>query len=176
MLTRLGAFIRHSWMDASDTRKLVPPGVSQKIAQQVARSEHQHMGEVRICLESALPRSYLWRHVRGVPLEQVVRQRALTLFGKLRVWDTERNNGVLIYLLLAERAIELVADRGLNQAISPEEWKSVVQRLSVSLEAGEFEKGLTHVLDEVSALLARHFPAAPGDVRSNELANEPVLL
>ena len=83
--------------------------------QRVAASEARHSGQIRICVEAGLPFSYLWRHVRrGVPLRQVIRQRAVTMFGKLRVWDTERNNGVLIYLLLAEHAIELVADRGLN--------------------------------------------------------------
>ena len=76
----------------------------------MAASERRHSGEIRVCVEAGLPLSYLWR-------DATARERAVTMFGKLRVWDTEHNNGVLIYLLLAEHAIEIVADRGLNRHV-----------------------------------------------------------
>ena len=85
----------------------------------MAASESRHSGEMRICVEAGLPTSYLWRHFwHKTPMRAVMRERAVMMFSKLRIWDTENNNGVLIYLLLAERDIELVADRGINQYVS----------------------------------------------------------
>ena len=86
-----------------------PPTAVERLRERVAASERRHSGEIRICVEAGLPLSYLWRGLSA-------RDRAITMFGKLRVWDTEHNNGVLIYLLLAEHAIEIVADRGLEPA------------------------------------------------------------
>ena len=91
------------------------------------------------------------------------------MFGKLRVWDTEHNNGVLIYLLLAERAIEIVADRGLSQRVDPREWQRIVERMGAAFRDGRFEDGLTQALEEVSALLVEHFPLAQGEANPNEL-------
>ena len=94
------------------------------------------------------------------------RERAITLFGKLRVWDTEHNNGVLIYLLLAEHAIEIVADRGIDRASSDAQWAAMAQRMGAAFREGRFEDGLTQALEEVSALLVEHFPLAEGADRS----------
>jgi uncharacterized membrane protein len=133
---------------------------------------------VRICVEGSLPASYLWRHLRQrVTLPELVRQRALMMFAKLRVWDTEHNNGVLIYVLLAERAIELVADRGVARFVDAAVWRDTVARLGVALRQDRFEDGLTQALQEVSAVLVAHFPAAdeaPG-AAVNQLPDEPVL-
>ena len=97
----------------------------------------------------------------------LARDRALAMFGKLRVWDTEHNNGVLIYLLLAERRIEIVADRGLMRHTSEAHWQAVLQALRHPLQQGNFESGLTQALEAVSALLVAHFPLT--DSRPNEL-------
>ena len=99
------------------------------------------------------------------------------MFSKLRVWDTEHNNGVLIYLLLAEHAIEIVADRALAQRVSPDQWQAVISRLSKALAAHHVENGLNQALEETSALLAQHFGMAvkPGAPRSNELPDAPHL-
>ena len=102
------------------------------------------------------------------------------MFSKLRVWDTAHNNGVLIYLMLAEHAIELVADRGVHRLVPPEEWAAIVARLSNALQSGSFEDGLTQALEEVSAVLVAHFPqpeggAADAPLRPNALPDEPVL-
>jgi uncharacterized membrane protein len=98
------------------------------------------------------------------------------LFGKLRVWDTEHNNGVLIYLLLAERAIEIVADRGIDSRVSAEEWAAMAQRMGAAFRESRFEDGLTQALEEVSALLVAHFPLADGEPDRNELPDAPVVL
>ena len=167
-LQRLTRLLRHRWADGR-LRRVLTPEVLQRLGQRVAASERRHTGQIRICAEGGLPLSYLWRGASA-------RERAITQFGKLRVWDTEHNNGVLIYLLLAEHAIEIVADRGLAQRVPEATWHTLVQRLGEALRAGQYEDGLTEVLAEVSALLVAHFPAsglAPG---SNELPDAPVLL
>ena len=97
------------------------------------------------------------------------------MFGKLRVWDTEHNNGVLIYLLLAERCIEIVADRGLNRHVSPSQWQEVMERMRSAFRKGEFEAGVNDAIDAVDALLAQHFPLAQGQANPNELPDAPYL-
>ncbi len=163
---RLQRVLRHRWMDDGDTRRAVPPELLKRLENYVNASESRHTGEVRICVEAGMPSSYLWRGATP-------RERAIAMFGKLRVWDTEHNNGVLIYLLLAEHAIELVADRGLNAKVSATQWQAITQRLSAALKAQKFEDGLTQALQEVSALLVQHYPLQEGQVRSNGLPNAP---
>jgi len=160
--------LRHRWLDEDDARRALGAGALERIEQRVRDSERGHDGEIRVCVEAGLPLSYLWRGLSA-------RDRALTLFGKLRVWDTERNNGVLIYLLLAEHRIEIVADRGLAQKVDPGTWQAIVQHMRESFRQGRFEDGLTQALQEVSALLVEHFPLPPGAADQNELPDEPVL-
>jgi uncharacterized membrane protein len=166
--SRLRRLLRHRWLDEDDTRKAIPPAMVERLMRRVAASEGRHSGEIRICVEASLPSSYIWR-------DATPRERALAMFGKLRVWDTQDNNGVLIYLLLAEHAIEIVADRGLSSRVPPAEWSAMVQRMGDAFRQGRFEEGLTQALEEVSALLVRHFPAAAGAANPNELPDEPVL-
>lgn len=169
-LNRITRLIRHRWTD--DTARLVPPALVERLKQQVSDSERRHTGEIRICIEASLPNSYL---LRPVPTRAIIHQRALAQFGKLRVWDTEHNNGVLIYLLLAERSIELVADRGLNRHVSSQDWHDTVQRLGQALRDGRFEDGLTQAVEEVSAILEQHYPIAHGQIRPNELPDRPIV-
>ncbi|MES2948243.1 MAG: TPM domain-containing protein [Pseudomonadota bacterium] len=170
MLDRITRLVRHRWMDEST--RIIDPAMLQRLAQQVSASEQRHTGEVRICVEAGLPNSYL---LRPDPMHTLTRQRALSQFGKLRVWDTEHNNGVLIYLLLAEHSIELVADRGLNRHVAPQAWQEMVQRLGLALHDGRFEEGLTRAVAEVSAVLEQHFPMGAGQSRPNELPDQPSL-
>jgi uncharacterized membrane protein len=160
--------LRHQWRDEDDTRKAISPEVAERLARRVAASEQRHTGEIRVYVEAGLPLSYVWR-------DATPRERAVAIFGKLRVWDTEQNNGVLIYLLLAEHAIEIVADRGLAAKVPPQEWQAIVARMGTAFREGRFEDGLTQALEEVSALLVEHFPAAPGAANPNELPDAPVL-
>lgn len=176
--------LRHRWFDESDARRAVPPEVADRLQSRVAASERRHTGEVRFYVEGSLPLSYLWRHLRDkVPIEQIVRERAVMIFSKLRMWDTAQSNGVLIYLLLAEHAIELVADRGVSRHVSAAQWKAMVDRLSNALRENRFEDGLTQALEEVSAVLVEHFPeseaqsssATQAPPASNQLPDAPVL-
>ncbi len=168
MWSRILRILKHRWLDDLDTRRALPPELLERLAQRVAVSERRHSGEIRIYVEAGLPNSYLWRGATA-------RERAVAMFGKLGVWDTEHNNGVLIYLLLAEHAIEIVADRGLARHVGPEEWRAIVARMGSAFREGRFEDGLTQALEEVSALLVRHFPLAADQDNPNELPDTPVL-
>ncbi|MBP6406474.1 MAG: TPM domain-containing protein [Ramlibacter sp.] len=168
LLQRLKRLWRHAWTDEADVRRAVPSALLQRLMQRVGASERRHSGEIRIHIEASLPWSYLWRDASA-------RHRAVALFGKLRVWDTEHNNGVLIYLLLAEHAIEIVADRGLSHRVPTQDWQAMVDRMGTAFRDGRFEDGLTQALAEVSAVLVQHFPLAEGQVNPNELPDEPSL-
>lgn len=172
MLNRIKRIFRHRWVDESATQRASAPDMLQRLQQRVAASEQRHSGEVRIYIEAGLPLSYLWT---DAPTRQIARQRALDLFSQLGVWDTAANNGVLIYLLLAEHAIEVVADRGVNGRVHPSVWPTLVTRMSAAFKQAQFEDGLTNALAEVSALLVQHFPLGANEVNPNELPDAPIL-
>ncbi|MBS0469080.1 MAG: TPM domain-containing protein [Proteobacteria bacterium] len=162
-LTRL---LRHRWADGG-LHQALPPQLLQRLAQRIAASERRHSGQIRICVEGGLPLSYIWRGAGA-------RERAVTQFGKLRVWDTECNNGVLIYLLLADHAIEIVADRGLTRHVPAATWHTMVQGMTKAFRDERYEDGLTEALAAVSALLVKHFPRGT-DEFGNELPDDPVV-
>jgi uncharacterized membrane protein len=168
-MVNLSRWARHLWLDVGDVHRVVPDDMAERLARRVAASENRHTGEVRLCVEASLPAGEVWQagSIEALPLK--VRERALGWFGRLGVWDTAHNNGVLIYLLLAERAIEIVADRALTERVTSAEWQAMVARLSTRLHASEMEDGLTQALEEVSAVLVAHFPAPEGVQRANEL-------
>jgi uncharacterized membrane protein len=172
MRSRIQRILKHLWLGTVPTRHAMAPDAVRKLAQAVAASEQRHSGEIRIYVETSLPTGYLWRKAST---RQLTRQRALALFGKLGVWDTAHNNGVLIYLLLGERAIEVVADRGLSNRVAPQVWQAMVARMGAAFKAGHFEAGLSEALAQVSSLLCEHFPLAAGETNPNELPDAPVL-
>jgi len=175
MWNRLRTLLRHRWLDDVDTRRTIDAAMLERLRAKVADSETRHTGEIRVYVESSLPMHYLWRHLRhAVPMALLVRERATEMFGSLRVWDTEHNNGVLIYLLLAEHEIEIVADRGLNAFVRTHDWQALVARMGAAFARGYFEDGLTQALVEVSAALVAHFPADP-QPNPNDLPDMPVL-
>jgi uncharacterized membrane protein len=165
-MNRLLRILKHRAFDDTDTRRAFGPALLERLRQRVATSERRHSGEIRVCVEAGLPLSYLWRGASA-------RERAITMFGKLRVWDTERNNGVLIYLLLAEHAIEIVADRGLNAHVSHDDWARVVAGMRDAFRARRYEEGLNAAIDAVDAVLARHFPIDAAEANPNELPDAP---
>ena len=172
MYSRIQRFLKHLWLDPSDTRRVIGPAALQRLSQAVTQSERRHSGEIRIFVEAALPLASV---LRSIPTARLVRQRALALFAELRVWDTAGNNGVLIYLLLAERKIEIVADRGLNERVDAKTWKALMAHMGSAFAAGQFEEGLNEALTTVSSLLEQHFPLASGQLNRNELPDTPEL-
>ena len=167
-MNKLLRILRHRWLDERDARRALGAGGPKHIEARVAASERHHSGEIRVCVESGLPLSYLWRNASA-------RERAVAMFGKLRVWDTENNNGVLIYLLLAERRIEIVADRGLNVHVNAQQWQQITGTMRDAFQAGRFEVGLNLAIDAVDALLLQHFAMNEVQANPNELPNAPYL-
>ncbi len=167
-MNRWTRILKHRWLDETDAQRALGEAALERLGARVQASELHHSGEIRLCVEAGLPMSYLWR-------DATARERALAMFGKLRVWDTEHNNGVLIYLLLAEHAIEIVADRGLSRHVPPQEWAELAQRMSAAFKAGQFEQGLGAAIDAVDVLLRRHFPLAEGERNPNELPDRPFV-
>lgn len=175
---RLQRLARHFWLDADDARRALGPATLHQVENLIRESETRHSGEICVCVEASLPVSYLWRHIRErVPMETIVHERALSLFGKLRVWDTELNNGVLIYLQLAEHGIDIVADRGLARRVPEDAWREVVAGMSKDFRGGRYEDGLARAIDAVSVALAQHFPAgtAGETARENRIPDQPVI-
>lgn len=166
-MQRLLRLLRHRWFDERDARRAVPDETLARVEALVTDSERRHGGEIAVMVEGGLPLSYLWRGLSA-------RDRAVMLFGKMRVWDTERNNGVLIYLLLAERSIEIVADRGLNRHVDAAQWTGIIREMQEPLRQGRFEEGLRAAVAAVDVLLTRHFPRAPGEADRNELMDAPI--
>lgn len=167
-MNKLLRLLKHRWLDETDARRAFGDAALKRVEERVAASERAHGGEIRVCIEAGLPLSYLWRNATA-------RERAIAMFGKLRVWDTAQNNGVLIYLLLAEHHIEIVADRGLNDRVPREQWQALVQHMAEDFRAGRFEKGLNDAIDVVDRLLRLHFPRGADDADRNELPDAPVL-
>jgi uncharacterized membrane protein len=159
--------LRHLFAPSASVR--FPPDSLKRIADAVAAGERGHRGEVCFAVEAALP----WTDVlRGVQ----ARAQAEAAFARLRVWDTAANNGVLLYLLLADHRIEIVADRGLRGLVGDEQWRGVCQLMEERLRAGDAEAAVLRGVEAVSALLAVHFPQDDGARDEDELPNEPHLL
>jgi len=166
MLRALRRLLQHRWAEAAARRALPPPAL-QRLGARVSASEQHHTGQIRVVTEASLPWSYLRRQASP-------RERAIMLFSKYRVWDTEHNNGVLIYLLMPERAIEIVADRGLARHVSTREWQEMVEQMSTHFQQLQYEEGLIQAIDAVSLRLARYFPRMGSTGQVNELPDAPV--
>ncbi len=159
--------LRHLFIDHWSVRRAFPPAAMRAIRDQIGEQEKRHGGELRFAVEDSLPMLRLWRG-------QDARSRAVELFGQLRVWDTEHNSGVLIYLLLADKRVEIVADRGIHNKVGATAWEAICGEMQRAFAAGRFEQGVNFGVAAVSDLLATHFPHSGG--RHNELPNEPVVL
>jgi len=160
---------RHLWLDEGDAKRLIGPVGLQRLTQQIRQSETQHRGEIRLCIEAALPLRHLLAGVGP-------RQRAQRLFRSLGVGQTQGRNGVLIYLLLADQAIELMTDPALQVHVDTARWHHLVVDLQQQFKAGQFEAGLGQAISAIDTLLRQHCPAQVGQRNPNELPDEPVLL
>jgi len=137
------------------------------IEKAIKASEGTHRGEIRFVVEGALDIAPL---LRG----QTARERAIDIFSQLRIWDTEHNNGILIYLLLADRNVEIVADRGVDAKVGPQEWEGICRNMEAAFRKADYKGGVVGGIQEVTRHLAEHFPPI-GDDR-NELPDKPVIL
>jgi len=163
-IRRIGRhLIEHRWRE----RRIFRPDVLAGIEAAIKASEATHSGQIRFVVEGALDGAPLFRN-------QPARERALDLFSRLRIWDTAHNNGVLIYLLLADRDFEIVADRGIDAKVGLAGWEKICAAMEADFRAGNFEGGVIKGIEAVSRHLAAHFPAH-GTGR-NELPDAPVVI
>lgn len=164
---RIARLFRHVFTTRWSTRRHFPRAVLEAIEQAIGECEERHGGEIRFVVETAFDLPELWHDLAP-------RERALQLFGQFRVWDTAHNNGVLVYVLMADHDVEIVADRGIAQHVSQAEWAAVCRQMESHFRAGRFRDGAVVGILGVGALLGRHFPGShPSD---HELPNQPVLL
>jgi uncharacterized membrane protein len=157
--------LRHLAMPPWRLRRVLPRTTMQAIEAAIGASERTHGGQICFAVETALDLVPL---ARG----QAARERALEVFAHLRVWDTEHNNGVLIYLLLADRDVEIVADRGIAARVGSAEWEAICVAMEAAFRAGRFEQGALEGIRAVGEMLARHYPGRGADA----LSNAPFLL
>ncbi len=171
----LARYLKHLAVTPWRVRRAFPRASLAAIESAIRRSRTQHVGEIRFVVEGALHGARLYHG-------QTPRARALEVFSALRMWDTEHRNGVLIYLLLADRAVEIVADRGAHVKIGSPEWQAICRSMEAAFKAGRFEEGALAGIDGVTRSLAKHFPggaaaaAASGDRGEGELPDSPVVL
>ena len=156
---------RHLTASPWRIRRVLPRSAMQAIERAVRDSERTHRGQICFAIEGALDLGPL---LRG----RTARQRAIEVFSRLRVWDTDHNNGVLIYLLLADHDIEIVADRGIHAHVGAEGWEKICRQIETAFRDGRFEEGIVTGIRAVGELLARHYPGTG----SNEIPDKPVVL
>jgi uncharacterized membrane protein len=159
--------LRHLVMTHWRLNRAFPRGALSAIERAIKASETAHVGEIVFAVESALDSAPL---LRG----QAARERAIEVFSQLRVWDTEHNNGVLIYLLVADRAVEIVADRGVHAKVGPGEWEAVCRKMEAAFKQANYQDGALSGIQMVTQHLRQHFPAH--GVSPNELPDKPVVL
>ena len=160
---------RHLAATHRGAHKLFSNETMQRLQGAIAEGETTHRGEVRLIVESALP-------LRKIRRGMSTRQRALDLFGTFRVWDTEENNGVLLYLNVADRRLEVIADRAAAQRIGDPHWQTVCGVAQQAFKKGEFERGVTEALGAIHRAMAKAFPADGSRAPSNELSDTPILI
>ncbi|RYD14977.1 MAG: hypothetical protein EOP90_10360 [Lysobacteraceae bacterium] len=161
-------WLRHLF-DLSGGKRHFPAATLDAVQHAIAASEHRHHGEIVFAVEGSLAPADLWRGVGA-------RARAEEVFAHLRVWNTEGNTGVLVYVLLADHAIEIVADRAVAREIDAGEWVPICATMQQHFRAGEYERGAVAGVDAIGALLERHFPADGSRGDRDELPDRPVLL
>jgi uncharacterized membrane protein len=163
-IKRIGKhLLEHHWR----ARRIFPPKALAAIEQAIKAGEATHSGQVRFVVEGALDGKPLFKN-------QPARERALDIFSQLRIWDTAHNNGVLIYLLLADRKVEIVADRGIDAKVGASGWQKICAAMEIDFRAGNFESGVIKGIQAVSQQLAAHFPKH--GTGPNELPDAPVVI
>jgi uncharacterized membrane protein len=167
MTERLGRQWRHWTSTTARARALFPDDTLAAIGSAITAGEQRHRGELRLIVESAMPSELIWN-------DTPIRQRALNLFAEYGVWDTEDNCGVLIYVNLAERKVEIVADRQIARQIEAATWQQVCRAMTEGYARGQFRDSTLAAIEQVNVLLATAFPAE--GARANELPDRPIVL
>ncbi len=167
MVTRATRLLRHLLSPHWRVRVAFPPHSLHAIEQAIQKSESRHRGQIRFAVETALDFPQLMRN-------ESARQRAVEVFSRLRVWDTEHNNGVLIYLLLADRAVEIIADRGIHTRVGTDAWGAICQEMEAQFRQGRFEEGVLAGIKAVGKHMAHHYPGEGPQL--NELPDAPIVL
>ncbi|GAO36340.1 membrane protein [Sulfuricella sp. T08] len=164
---KIKRLVRHLLTPPWRMKRAFPPDTMRAIEAAIRESETTHYGEIRFAVEAALdPMALLYG--------RSARERAVEVFSQLRVWDTERNNGVLIYLLLADHRVEIVADRGIHRDVGQPGWEAICREMEHSFRQGLFEQGVVEGIRAVASHLVRHYPAS--GVNENELPDKPIVL
>lgn len=160
--------LRHLCAPPLSARRIFPPEARHQLQVAVHAGEQHHRGEVRVAIETAMPVGHAWAGVTP-------RERARTLFGALEVWNTEDHSGVLLYINLADHAVELLADRGIDARVRPEAWREICNELTHGLAHDLSVRPVLHAVARIHALLVAHYPAADGH-NPNELDDRPIVL
>ena len=158
---------KHLLMTNTQVGRAFPRGALIAIERATKASEAMHLGQIRFAVEGALDGAPLFRG-------QSARERAIEVFSLLRVWDTQHNNGLLIYLLLADRAVEIVADRGIHAKVGAHEWDKICRQMEAAFRQANYAGGVIDGVQAVTRHLVGHFPADGGS--RNELPDQPVVL
>ena len=159
-------FVKHFFSHPWQAKRHFSPAALQNIEQAIQASEQKHAGEIRFIVETGL-------HPLEILYKKTPKKRALELFGSLNIWDTEHNNGVLIYLLLVDRDVEIVADRGINKLVGYAGWEKICHDMETLFRKGEFEAGVLQGIVEISAEMEKHFPQTGKN--KNEISNKPLI-
>ncbi len=166
-MKKFSRWIRHLMAARWQIGRVLPAHSMRKITSAIQSSEKLHQGELRFAVEAGLDLPELLQGIQS-------RDRALQVFSSLRVWDTEHNSGVLIYLLLADRKVEIIADRGISKLVLQADWQKICRNMESHFRKREFENGVLLGIEEISNLLKQHFPAS--SLKLNELPDQPVIL
>ncbi|AKH38384.1 MULTISPECIES: TPM domain-containing protein [Nitrosomonas] len=160
--------IRHLFLGQIAIKRMLPSASLARIEQAIKQSEINHDGEILFAVEISL-------NLISLLKKQSARERAIDIFSLLRVWDTPHNNGVLIYLLLADHDVEIVADRGINAKVDHKEWENICQEIEAAFQKGQFEEGILAAISAIDNLLKKYFPV-PSKGGKNALPDKPVIL
>ena len=159
-------FVKHMFSHPWQVNRHFSAHALHNIEQAIQASEKTHAGEIRFIVEIGL-------HPLEILYKKTPKRRALELFGSLNIWDTEHNNGVLIYLLLVDKDVEIVADRGISKHVGHAGWEKICQDMESLFRRGEFEAGVLQGVAEISAELEKHYPIAGAN--KNEISNKPLI-
>ena len=164
---KLSRFFRHLFSGPWRVKQFFPETAMHSIETEIRLNETTHTGEIRFAVEAAL-------HPFELLAGKTPRERAIELFAAMNVWDTEANNGVLVYLLLADHDVEIVADRGIDRKVGKEGWEAICHEMEVAFRQGNFETGTLKGIRQIGTVLQEHFPA--DGTNKNELPDAPLVL